>query len=152
MSISNSSNETVCERSNLITSIINILPDKTKRWIFLTSFLALIQDKNDVDYKTDLELIKHLNEIFHISAQPRACLFSMKIKNFIWKDIPRKIKINNEEVSINELAKRNLSEKEIEIVSMFMKNIIPSWLKYDNDEYVIKNDVELLMKQIPSAT
>lgn len=151
MSNSNSSDETIYEKKNLITSFINILPDKTKRWIFLTSFLALIQDKNDVDYKTDLELIKHLNEIFHISAQPRACLFSMKIKNFIWKDIPRKIKLNDEEIRITELAKRKLSEKEIETVGDFMKNTIPSWLKYDNGEYFISNDVQLLMKQIPSA-
>lgn len=151
MSNSNSSDKTIYEKKNLITSFINILPDKTKRWIFLTSFLALIQDKNDVDYKTDLELIKHLNEIFHISAQPRACLFSMKIKNFIWKDIPRKIKLNDEEIRITELAKRKLSEKEIETVGDFMKNIIPSWLKYDNGEYFISNDVQLLIKQIPSA-
>lgn len=138
------------DRKNVITALINLLPDKTKRWIFISSFLALIQDKKDIDYETDIELIKHINDIFKISVQPNACLFSMKIKNFIWKDIPRKIKIDNEEVEINELSKRHLSEKELEIVGNFIKKIIPSWLVYDSSESFM-NDVQLLMKQISSA-
>ncbi len=137
------------ERKNIVTALINLLPDKTKRWIFISSFFALVQDKKDIDYETDIELIKHINETFNISVQPKACLFSMKIKNFIWKDIPKKIKLDNEEVDINELGKKHLSEKELETVGNFIKNIIPSWLAYDSSESFI-NDVRLLIKQIPS--
>lgn len=144
-----STKETSYERKSIVTSFINTLPDKTKRWIFLTSLLALVQDKKDVD-ENDLELIKHLNDVFKITAQPRACLFSMKIKNFIWKDIPKTIQLDNEEVNITDLAKRDLSKKEIETVGAFIKSIIPSWLKYDNDESVM-NDVQLLMEQMKPA-
>lgn len=144
-----STKETSYERKSIVTSFINTLPDKTKRWIFLTSLLALVQDKKDMD-ENDLELIKHLNDVFKITAQPRACLFSMKIKNFIWKDIPKTIQLDNEEVNITDLAKRDLSKKEIETVGEFIKSIIPSWLKYDNDESVM-NDVQLLMEQMKPA-
>lgn len=140
----------VYERSNLMTMLINKLPDKTKRWIFLSSLLALINNKDSISYEDDIELIKHLNDVFNLSAQPGACLFSMHIKNFIWKDTPCKIKLNNEEVSISELSKRNLSDKEIETVGIFIKNIIPSWLRYDSDVSVM-NDVQLLIKQMSSA-
>ncbi len=141
----------VCQSSkNIFMSILNKLPDKTKKWIFLSSVLAVLRNVNDASLNNDAILVKKLEEIFNITATPQACIYAMRIKHLIWKSIENKIVLNNKEVELSELHNKKLSEREINELVSYIKNLVPSWLKYNNDEDM-SNDVKLLVRQMVSV-
>lgn len=138
------------DNKTFIKDLLNMLPDRTKRWIFLSSILAVLKNVNNPTLSSDSSLIEQLEEIFSITAAPRACIFAMRIKHLIWKSIGSKtIILNCERVNVSELQNKKLTDNEINEIVTYIKNIIPSWIKYSNDEDM-DNDVKLLVTQLVS--
>lgn len=150
MNLTTNPNDAHRDSESLWMFFLNKLPDKTKKWIFLSSVLAVLRNVNDASLNNDAILIEKLEEIFDITAAPRACIYAMRIKHLIWKSIEDKIVLNNKEVDISELHNKKLSEIEINEIVNQIKNLVPSWLKYNNDEDM-SNDVKLLVRQMVSV-
>ena len=149
MTFTNSTDGVRSDTKTLFINLLNKLPDKTKKWIFLSSVLAVLRNVNDPNLISDSSLVQKLEEIFSITATPRACIFAMRIKHLIWKSTESKIVLNNKEINISELHNKKLSDNEINDVVEYIKNLIPAWIKYSNEEDM-NNDVRLLVQQMVS--
>src|SRR5690606_9982904 len=67
----------------LLTKVLFKLPNRTKRLIFVSSFLAHIQNCNS----TDKAIISKLNTLLHLSSDDKALVWPMQLHEKIWGDI-----------------------------------------------------------------
>lgn len=126
--------------------IFSLCPVKSKKFIFISSILALIKSIKDPDD----ELIAKLNEIFKIVEYPNALILPMYIKNFIWKDIDKGvINLNGSNIHITDLPNLKLTEDETTIVSSFFIDKTPDWLKYASRKTMIDDVTTLINDLLP---
>lgn len=118
--------------------IKSYIPAKTKRLIYLSSLIAVLQKINNPGQLNSLQ--KTLSDIFKIGRHPNAIIFPMYIKSFIWTDICIETKLDISECSIPSRRQK--------IIDTIITNS-PKWLMYDN-QAIVRKDVELMIDSMPN--
>lgn len=123
-----------------------ILPDRTKRLIFVSSFLAHIQ----ICDSSDRNLISKLNLLLDLSADDNALVLPMQWHERIWSDVhvdkilhDKGIEISN----INQILEIEFMSPKVRTLSEDIIKAMPKWLKYDSNTRM-RSDLIKLFRNI----
>lgn len=121
----------------------NVLPNRMKRLILLSSLYAKINSVSEPDKAIALKL----NQVLSLSKSHEALLFPMQLGNRLWRDSIKVECGNSKSLKINsfsEIAIASLTRTEMRIVSDQILKTIPQWLKYGSNRQM-KQDLTILL-------
>jgi hypothetical protein len=122
--------------SNYFTCLINwALPNRTKRLLFLTSLASRFINMSNFNKET----MHKLNSLLKLCNNERAMELPIALSNIIWHG-KTSMELCHCDVCNVELSKELIKEMTSNILSL-----VPTWLKYSEDED-IKHDVEILLR------
>jgi hypothetical protein len=137
--------------SNITKTILEkTLPDRMKRLIFISSFLAHIHKCR----KSDDALISKLNELLELSGDKNALVLPMQLHDKIWSDVKLDQILNNKSVrlsSFDEIASYEFLSTKLRIVSEEIVEATPAWLKYSS-KTKMRSDLITLFKSLGDIT
>jgi hypothetical protein len=132
-----------------------VLPKRVKRMIFVSSFIAHIQ--NCRQSNSNKTLLSKLNLLMQLSADDKALDLPMRLHNRIWGNIHVEeiLRYKNLEItSIDEIVHMEFATPQIRTISEEIVKATPEWLKYDSNTKMradliklFKNLGELLQPQ-----
>lgn len=108
-----------------------IVPDRTKRAIFLTSFFARVKDGEE---SVDMETLVKLNKAMSLVKRDDALGLAVQLNRAIWHGMSSK------ELCLDDLYQRELSPARLRLVCNKVMEAMPSWLRY-SDESTIRSDL-----------
>ena len=123
-----------------------VLPDRTKRLIFFSSFLAHIQI---CDY-SDKSLINRLNLLLNLSKDDSALVFPMHLHNQIWSKLHIDKILEEKGIDItdvNQISKIEFMSPKVRTLSEDIIKVMPDWLRYDSNTRM-RSDLIKLFKNI----
>lgn len=130
-----------------------VLSKRVKRMIFVSSFIAHIQNCR----QSDKTLLSKLNLLMQLSADDNALDLPMRLHNRIWGNIQVEeiLRDKNLELSsIDEIIHMEFVTPQIRTISEEIVKATPEWLKYDSNTKMradliklFKNLGELLQPQ-----
>lgn len=123
-----------------------VLPNRTKRLIFVSSFLAHIQNCNS----TDKSIISKLNTLLHLSGDDKALVLPMQLHERIWGDINIEKILHDKGIEVSNIDKIihvQFMSKKIRTLSEDIVKVMPEWLKYDSNTRM-KTDLVKLFNNI----
>lgn len=116
----------------LLTKVLFKLPNRTKRLIFVSSFLAHIQNCNS----TDKAIISKLNTLLHLSSDDKALVWPMQLHEKIWGDIKIEKILHDKGIEISDIDKIahvQFMSRKVRLLSEDIVKAMPEWLKYDSN-------------------
>ena len=120
------------------------LPNRIKRMIFLSSFLAYVQGTNSPDEA----LVRKLNQLLHLSRNDKSVMAPPLINQRIWAGIiPRDEPVGRTKVTLCMLAEvqdYKLFTSQARSVSDRILRNTPQWLRYGSNKQIRDDLVELL--------
>ena len=119
-----------------------VLPNRMKRLIFISSFIAHIRDNSD----SDKELIAKLNKLLQLSNSDSALELPMMLHKKIWDNITIKeifISKNIPMDSVSEIATIKFVKPQVRVVSEEIIRLIPNWLRYGSNTQIRSDLVTL---------
>lgn len=120
------------------------LPSKTKRLIYISSILGVIEASKDPDKR----LIAKLNEVFHIAKYQDSFLFPIHINRFIWPKMENVIiKCDGRDIPLKGISQTELTDKERKVISEYFFKNTPRWLSYGSKNLMVA-DVSSLIKEV----
>lgn len=134
-----------------------LLPDRMKRIIFISSFVAHIQDCT----KPDKDLLSKINKLLLLSQDDITLFAPMKIHSQIWNSIELKeifISKNIQIDDIHQIAEYKFVKNQARLVAEELVKKTPRWLRYvsntqmRSDLVKILNNMENLLQPQPSHT
>lgn len=130
-----------------------VLPRRAKRMIFVSSFIAHIQNCQT----SDKTLLNKLNLLMQLSADDNALDLPMRLHNRIWGNIQIEEILRDKNLavsSIDEIVHMEFVTPQIRTISEQIVKATPEWLKYDSNTKMradliklFKNLGELLQPQ-----
>lgn len=130
-----------------------VLPKRAKRMIFVSSFIAHIQNCRP----SDKTLLSKLNLLMQLSADDNALDLPMRLHNRIWGNIQVEEILRDKNLaltSIDEIVHMQFITPQIRTISEEIVKATPEWLKYDSNTKMradliklFKNLGELLQPQ-----
>lgn len=120
-------------KESLIARLIGkMLPDRMKRIIFVSSFVAHIKDcKNP-----DKELLNKINTLLTLSQGDEALAFPMMLHSKIWDKVELKeifISKNIQIDDIHQIAEYKFIKNQVRLVSEELVKKTPRWLRYSSN-------------------
>lgn len=120
------------------------LPNKIKRMIFLSSFLAYVQGTKSPDEV----LVRKLNQLLHLSRNDKSAMAPQLINQRIWAGIiSRDEPVGNTGVTLCNLAEvqdyKIFTSQARSVSDRIIKNT-PQWLKYGSNKQIRDDLMELL--------
>lgn len=131
--------------SNLWVKFLNdFLPNRIKRLIFLSSFLAYIQGNRNPDE----ELVYKLNQLLHLSHNSKSAMVPPLLNERIWAGVVSRDKpVAGTGVVLSRLHEiqdyKILTSQARTVSDNIIKNT-PNWLKYGSNKQMRSDLVKLL--------
>lgn len=117
------------------------LPSKTKRLIYISSILGVIETCKDPDQR----LIAKLNEVFRIAKYQDSFLFPMQINQLIWPEVSNSIiDFDGKKIPLKNITQMNLSESELETIGKYFAKKSPPWLTYGSQRLMVADAASLI--------
>lgn len=138
--------------SKIFTACLgNILPRKTKRLIFISTFIACA---NEVTNPSKL-LLTRINELLHVSNIDEAIALPMLFGCKMWKHkFPDGLHfdhLQNPKIKLSEFKNKDLNSAELRITANTILSELPKWLMYDSKR-VMRADVVALISALPQLS
>lgn len=135
----------ITQRETLFTKVIGkLLPDRMKRVIFISSFIANINDcKNP-----DKVLLTKINNLLTLCSGDGGMVFPMQMHSKIWnEDLVKEVFINKDFdiTSLKEIAAYSFSKGQARSLSEELVKNTPSWLKYSSNTKMKLDLVKVLV-------
>jgi hypothetical protein len=108
-----------------------IVPDRSKRAIFLASFFAQLKDDNA---SVDKETLVKLNKAMDLVKREDSLGLPVQLNRAIWHGV------NSKELRLDELQEGELTSARLRLVCSKVLEAMPKWLRY-GDEAVIREDL-----------
>lgn len=121
-----------------------ILPNRIKRLIFISSFIAHIKNTTNPD-KT---LLLKINKLFSLSRDDEAMLLPFRLQDRIWESIALKEILQEKSIvvdDVSQIAEYRFVKPQIRTLSEDIIKIIPRWLKYGSNNQ-IRSDLITMFK------
>lgn len=119
----------------------SILPNRIKRLLFISSFIAHIKK---ID-KPTTQLTEKINTLFNLSNDSRSICFPMRIEKHIWANIELDELFSAKNiVTVSEITK---SKSQARIISEEIVRRMPNWLRYGSNT-AIKSDLVAVLINI----
>lgn len=132
---------------NLIPTLLGkLLPKRAKRIIFVSSFIAHIQNCQNPD-KT---LLNKLNLLLELSGDYNALDLPMRLHNKIWGNIEISKILEDKNISIfssDQVVQVEFLTSQIRTVSEQIVKATPEWLRYDSNTKM-RSDLIKLFKNL----
>lgn len=122
--------------SAICDKLINKVPRKFKRLVFLSSILGIIDDiKNPTD-----EIISKLNEILSLAHDKKALMLPIYIHSFIWKGVMEPAMEKDQQLvdSIRNVVGGVIDEDSKNYLIDFFITHSPEWLRYGSIDLIKK--------------
>lgn len=125
----------------------HILPNRTKRLIFVSSFIAHIQNCET----TDKNLITKLNTLLHLCGSDNALVFPMQLHDKIWKNanieqlFQEKGFETSTDLALLTVNKPKTMSKKIRTLSEDIIKVMPAWLRYSSNSQMRQDLITLLL-------
>lgn len=125
--------------------VLSKLPRRIKRMIYVSSIFGLIHDAKD----PDMELVRKLNELIHLSRSEKTCELPIHIRKTIWKNLDvRNVSISNDKaIPLNTVIQSDLSIENCDAIGKTLAAAAPQWLNYGSIA-TMATDVIVLIKQL----
>jgi len=107
----------------VLNALLSLLPDRTKRMMFVASVAGAAQEKDDLGD----EVLSRLNGLMKLCSSDRAMELPVKLNKVIW---------NGEVVhDVNRVAQENgkASPEAMAEALAKLKDSMPAWMRYDGD-------------------
>lgn len=127
-----------------VKALDEFLPNRIKRMIFLSSFLAYVQGTKSPDE----ELVRKLNQLLHLSRSDKSVMAPPLFNQRIWAGIiPRDEPLGRTRVTLSKLSEvqdyKIVSAQARSVSDRIIKNT-PKWLKYGSNKQIRNDLVELI--------
>lgn len=123
-----------------------ILPNRTKRLIFVSSFIAHIQ----VCEHADRNLIAKINRLLHLSDDDFALFLPMQYHEKIWSKLNVEQLLHDKGFAIsnfNQIAEIEYMSPKVRTLCEDIIKLMPEWLKYASNTQM-RSDLIKLFKNI----
>lgn len=123
-----------------------ILPNRTKRLIFVGSLIAHIQNCNTADKA----LISKLNTLLHLCGDENALMLPMQLHQKIWRNVNIDQLFEDKGFQVNDdngllaINQSKYTSKKIRTLSEDIIKIMPNWLKYSSNNRMRQDLITLL--------
>lgn len=145
---------TVVKSESLSARILGkILPNRIKRLIFISSFIAHIKNTQN----PDKDLLTKINTLFSLSSDADAMMLPIKLQQRIWHTVALKEVLQDKSIvvdDVGQISSYKFVKPQIRTLSEDIIKIIPKWLKYGSNNQirsdlitVFKNTDQLFQKQ-----
>lgn len=121
-----------------------LLPNRIKRLIFISSFIAHIKNTKN----PDKHLLSKINRLFSLSRDDDAMLLPFKLQERIWHTVALKEVLQEKSIvtdNISQVADYRFVKPQIRTLSEDIIKIIPGWLKYGSNNQ-IRSDLIIVFK------
>jgi hypothetical protein len=119
------------------------LPRRIKKLIYVSSLLAYLKDLDD----SNIEVIRKLNNIFHIAAFPDTLKLPIRWKSTIWQDLNTEEVLyihNGQSITFKQISEVILSDSDRSNIASRLFELTPNWLKYGQSDSM-KKDLENIL-------
>lgn len=124
------------------------LPKKTKRLIFISTFIGCAKEVNN----PSKEMLSKINETLKVSSVDEAIGLPMIFGLKLWNEkLPEGIylqSLKNPIVEIKELKNKTFSSAELRVTANTILSHCPRWLVYDSKR-IMRNDVTMMLTLLP---
>ena len=124
------------------------LPRKTKRLIFISTFIACASEVNN----PSKEILTKINELLKVSDIDEAIGLPMLFGLQLWsKKLPEGIylqSLKNPIVEIKELKNKTFNAAELRVTANTILSRSPKWLIYDSKR-IMRNDIATMIALLP---
>lgn len=123
-----------------------MLPKRAKRMIFVSSFLAHIQN----NCQSNKTLLSKLNMLMKLSSDDNALDLPMRLHNKIWGNIQIVDILREKNIdvtSIDEIVYMEIFSSQVRTVSEQIVKAAPEWLRYDSNTKM-RADMVMLFKNL----
>lgn len=117
-------------------ALVNLLPARHKRLIFLSSIFARLEDHQVVDHAT----LAKLNRALVLGMRDDALVVPVALNRAIWHDLDSK------ELDLAKLREEEMTKTSLRFVCNAIIEKMPACLKY-GDESVIREDLQKLFAE-----
>lgn len=129
-------------KDTLCSKFLNsILPNRIKRLLFISSFIAHIKKI----HKPTTDLTEKINTLFNLSNDSRSISFPMRIEKHIWANIQIDELFSTRNITtVSEIIKH---KPQTRIISEEIVKRMPNWLRYGSNT-TIKSDLVSVLNNI----
>lgn len=124
------------------------LPRKTKRLVFISTFIACVNNVNTPSKR----MLSKINELLHVSDNDSAISLPMMFGCKLWESkLPCGVHLkhlNNPTIRLSDLKDKELNTAELRIVANTILSSCPQWLMYDSKR-VMRTEVITVINVLP---